>query len=68
MPLTRQIDIASPGIQLDHPFETLDEWRGISYAAGGDPGAITIPNVGSLCTEMPERGTKTGVYAVDQAL
>ena len=23
----------------------LHEWRGVSYALGGDPGALTIPNV-----------------------
>jgi phospholipase B1 len=24
---------------------TFAEWRGVSYVGGGDPGAITIPNV-----------------------
>jgi hypothetical protein len=25
--------------------ETIHEYRGLSYAAGGDEGAVTIPNV-----------------------
>jgi phospholipase B1 len=34
----------SRGLQND-PFLDLSEWRGQSYAAGMDDGAITIPNV-----------------------
>jgi phospholipase B1 len=32
------------GLQWN-PLENLSEWRGVSYAAGGDPGAITVPNL-----------------------
>jgi len=32
------------GIQ-DNALLDFVEWRGVSYAAGGDPGAITIPNL-----------------------
>ena len=32
------------GIQ-PNPLQTFLEWRGVSYAAGGDAGALTIPNV-----------------------
>ncbi|KZV88555.1 hypothetical protein EXIGLDRAFT_678820 [Exidia glandulosa HHB12029] len=32
------------GIQTN-PLDTLDEWRGVSYAGGGDAGAVTIPNL-----------------------
>jgi phospholipase B1 len=34
----------SRGLQSD-PLLDLSEWRGQSYAAGMDNGAITIPNV-----------------------
>jgi phospholipase B1 len=34
------------GLQRN-PFLDLAEWRGQSYAAGMDDGAITIPNVGN---------------------
>ena len=37
--LSRQ-GVAAQGGALD-----LTEWRGVSYAAGGDAGAITVPNV-----------------------
>jgi phospholipase B1, membrane-associated len=30
-----------------NPLHTLTEWRGQSYAAGMDDGAVTIPNVRS---------------------
>lgn len=33
----------SRGIQTNHLLD-FSEWRGESYAAGADPGAITIPN------------------------
>jgi hypothetical protein len=32
------------GIQTN-VLKSFSEWRGQSYAGGGDPGAITVPNV-----------------------
>lgn len=37
------------GIQND-PEISVSEWRGQSYAAGMDDGAVTIPNVRSFFT------------------
>lgn len=31
-----------------NPFLNFAEWRGVSYASGGDKGAITLPNVSLL--------------------
>lgn len=33
------------GINPDNKNLNWVEWRGVSYAGGGDPGAITMPNV-----------------------
>ena len=32
------------GLQED-PLDDFGEWRGDSYAAGANPGSITVPNV-----------------------
>ena len=53
------------GIQ-QNPFEDITEWRGQSYAAGMDDGAITIPNVGSP-HDIPSRDL-TPLRAAHQAL
>lgn len=36
------------GINPDNKDLNYVEWRGVSYAGGGDPGAITMPNVREL--------------------
>ncbi|KAG8688905.1 hypothetical protein FRC08_011205 [Ceratobasidium sp. 394] len=33
------------GINRKNPLLNFVEFRGLSYAGGGDPGAITVPNV-----------------------
>lgn len=37
---------AAEGIQGPNilTIKSLDEYRGVSYGAGGDPGAVTVPN------------------------
>lgn len=34
-----------PGIDPNDKLMNWVEWRGVSYAGGGDDGAITMPNV-----------------------
>ncbi|EJD43634.1 hypothetical protein AURDEDRAFT_145439 [Auricularia subglabra TFB-10046 SS5] len=45
-------------------LSTFDEWRGVSYAAGGDPGAITLPNI--IKRYNPNvRGASVGHHGVE---
>ena len=50
----------SRGIQ-ENPLLSLSEWRGQSYAAGMDEGAITIPNV---CATAVARCNKLAEYTL----
>ncbi len=38
--------------QQTNPLLDVAEWRGLSFAAGGDPGALTIPNA-----SLPKRSS-----------
>jgi len=45
------------GIVSDDVLSSFGEWRGKSYAGGGDPGALTVPNVRlsfSAMTHFPD--------------
>lgn len=56
----------SRGLQ-SNPFLSLSEWRGQSYAAGMDEGAVTIPNVSTI-TRPTTRPTLTISLLVYKAL
>ncbi|KAH7103679.1 hypothetical protein BKA62DRAFT_48226 [Auriculariales sp. MPI-PUGE-AT-0066] len=51
------------GLQTN-PFNILKEWRGVSYAIGGDPGAITVPNLMSHYSNTRPKGASVGSHGL----
>ncbi|KZV88552.1 hypothetical protein EXIGLDRAFT_772595 [Exidia glandulosa HHB12029] len=51
------------GIQSD-VLQSFNEWRGVSYAGGGDPGATTIPNLIKYYRSSVV-GASTGYHGVE---
>lgn len=52
----------SPGDQNLVTASNIQEWRGVSYAIGADPGALTFPNILAHYTHVV--GTSTGHHSV----
>ncbi|KAH7103683.1 hypothetical protein BKA62DRAFT_48382 [Auriculariales sp. MPI-PUGE-AT-0066] len=52
------------GLQSTDPLSSLDEWRGISYAGGGDSGRVTIPNLLKYYTGSVT-GASTGHHGIE---
>lgn len=52
------------GIQTNI-LDSLAEWRGVSYATGGDAGAMTIPNFIKHYRKSSVLGTSKGVHGIE---
>lgn len=61
MPVTFAVSQRAQGLQ-SNPLLDLVEWRGVSYAAGGDAGATTIPNVRALVFRISLADSLTARY------